>query len=302
MPFSLAPDTNQFVSLDDHQACFDLLVYALSTGEGFVKIVGDVGTGKTILCRKLLRYLNKEDQDLSCNTDYVTVYIPNPMLSPIGLLRALAHELGVPLVDETASDVVLEQVSFKMLELAKEHKSVVVIVDEAQALPEDTLEALRLVTNLETETHKLVQVVLFGQTELDEILHQYKFRQLNQRITFSHYLQALSLSNTEHYINFRTINVGFRGEPLFKSSAIKRMYSYSKGIPRKINVLAHKALLSAYSQGRQRVTDKDVQRAWKDSQKNEHHSSQIIWIIVFGFLASSALALTWVQIKGGFLL
>jgi len=300
-PFSLAPDTGQFVNLQGHQECFDLLVYALSTGEGFVKIIGDVGTGKTILCRKLIRYLeqpSRKNKGKKRKSPFKPVYIPNPLLSPIGLLRAIAHELGVLASDETERDALIKQVSDEMLVLADQDQSVVVIIDEAQALPEETLESLRLVTNLETETRKLVQVVLFGQTELESTLNKHEFRQLKQRITFSYQLEPLSQSSTEQYLNVRTMKVGFTGEPLFRGAAAKKMFMYSGGVPRLINVLAHKALLSAYSDGRKKVTAGDVKKAWQDG-RSENSGINRGWLIAFTFLALIAAAISWAKWFGG---
>lgn len=299
-PFSLTPDTGQFVSLKGHQECFDLICYSLSTGEGFVKIIGEVGTGKTILCRKLLRFLANPGAGYP---EFVSLYIPNPLLSPTGLLRALAQELGIQLTDDSISDVILEQISVQMLELAKDKKSVVIIIDEAQALPEETLEALRLLTNLETETHKLVQVVLFGQTELNDILDKHKFRQLKQRITFQYHLVPLSFSSTEHYLRHRIMNVGFSGEVLFVKRAVQRLFRYSHGIPRLINVLAHKALLSAYARGEYQVTAKDVDRAISDSKHelDGQKSSARGWLVAFSILALVAVIVSSIQIQAGLL-
>ncbi len=305
-PFSLAPDTEKFVSLQGHQECFDLLVYALSTGEGFIKVIGDVGTGKTILCRKLLRYLqNPSAEDShSKSLSFQALYIPNPLLSPIGLLRALAHELDISLNDESASDMLLEQISAAMLKVARQQKSVVVIIDEAQALPEETLEALRLLTNLETENRKLVQVVLFAQPELDVILDQYKFRQLKQRITFNHYLNPLSMQSVEHYIEHRLIKAGYGGHKLFLKHATKKLFQYSKGVPRLINVLAHKAMLAAYSRGHSNITGSDVHLAWRDNQaeKNKPKSAKLWWVLVPSLLLSTSLLLAWLQWQQGLLL
>ena len=301
-PFSLTPDTLQFVSLENHQACLDMIHYALSTGEGFVKVVGDVGTGKTILCRKLLRQLAESNTQ---QQKFQTLYIPNPMLSPIGLYRAIALELGINTQEGQMAEVLLERVTAAMLEHARQQTSVVVIIDEAQALPQKTLEALRLLTNVETETHKLVQVILFGQTELDDILNQHHFRQLKQRITFSHYLTPLNLDNTRSYVTHRTIRAGFIGESLFSNPAIKKLFNYSNGVPRLINVLAHKALLSAYGRGGKTVSAKDITQAWRDSQKDLTvigRSYSGFWFVAFLTLAIVTVSVLWVQLNLGILL
>lgn len=293
-PFSLTPDTDQFVNLHGHQECFDLITYALSTGEGFVKVIGDVGTGKTIICRKLLRHLKAETDSPA---EFVALYIPNPLLSPTGLFRALANELGIRLADNLTRDIILEQITAELLELANQRKSIVIIVDEAQALPEDTLEALRLVTNLETEKHKLVQVILFGQTELDELLAKHQFRQLKQRITFSYHLNPLNSKATEHYIRHRTMKAGNSSERLFSEKAIKKIYQKSKGFPRIINILAHKSLLAAYSRRSTIVDIKDVTRAVQDSgSDNSQTTNHWFWSGSLLLIAVIAL-LGWLQLR-----
>lgn len=262
-PFSLSPDTRLFVRLQDHERCFSLLTHVLETGEGFLKVIGDVGTGKTILCRRLLRYLS---DDPVAQSRFFSVYIPNPMLSPIGLYRAVGQELGLNLDDQNASRSLLESINRRILALASQRQGVVIVVDEAQSLPADTLEALRLITNLETEQQKLVQIILFGQPELDELLRQSRFRQLRQRITFAHYLKPLSLASTRQYIDFRLLHCGYNGPGLFSPRVLKALHKRAGGVPRMINVLAHKTLLAAYAARRTTPTLADVKLAWMDGQ------------------------------------
>lgn len=262
-PFSLSPDTALFVRLDDHEACYQLLTHVLDTGEGFLKVIGDVGTGKTILCRRLLRFLSDDD---SARDRFHSVYIPNPMLSPVGLYRAVGQELGLAPPLQADNAALLEHINRKILNLAQQQRGVVIVVDEAQSLPPDTLEALRLITNLETERQKLVQVILFGQPELDELLGQNRFRQLRQRITFAHYLKPLSRSAVRQYLDFRLTQSGYNGPALISDRAIKRLHRLSGGVPRMVNVLTHKALLSAYADQRRRLSPADFSRAWRDSK------------------------------------
>ena len=259
-PFSLSPDTGLFVNLKDHEQCFALLVHVLDSGEGFLKVVGDVGTGKTILCRKLLRYLESPKQ-----SRFHSVYIPNPMLSPVGLYRAVGQELGLSSEQQKDNDALLNHITERILSLAESNKSVVVVVDEAQSLPAQTLEALRLITNLETESKKLVQVILFGQTELDTLLSQDRFRQLRQRITFSHYLKPLSKIETQQYVEFRIAQSGYNGPSLFDKTAVNTLFRVSGGVPRMINVLAHKALMAAFAERSGNVLRKHVMLAHSDS-------------------------------------
>lgn len=296
-PFSLSPDTEKFVNLHGHQECMDLLIYALSTGEGFVKIVGDVGTGKTILCRKLLRFLVASQ---ITESGYVAIYIPNPLLSPTGLFRTLAAELGISLQHDTSQDVTFEALNQELLSLAGKQKSVVIIIDEAQALPVATLEALRLITNLETEKQKLVQVILFGQPELDDLLSQHQFRQLQQRITFSYFLNPLNLSSTQQYLQHRVIHAGFNGEHLFTPAAMKQIFHHSRGIPRLINVISHKALLAGFARSSKEVDKKDVETAFYDGQpkSSESRSKRAIWSISIGILVVAISVLAWMQWQG----
>ncbi len=262
-PFSLSPDTALFVRLDDHEACYQLLTHVLDTGEGFLKVVGDVGTGKTILCRRLLRFLSDDE---AARERFHSVYIPNPMLSPVGLYRAVGQELGLETPLQADNAALLEHINQKILNLAQQQRGVVIVVDEAQSLPPATLEALRLITNLETERQKLVQVILFGQPELDELLDQTRFRQLRQRITFAHYLKPLSRTAIRQYLDFRLTQSGYNGPALVSDRAIKRLHQLSGGIPRMINVLTHKALLSAYADQRRQLNPADFDRAWRDSK------------------------------------
>ncbi|MDO9191627.1 MAG: AAA family ATPase, partial [Undibacterium sp.] len=177
VPFSLTPDTSYFFSFNSYQEALNTLLIAAKNGEGFIKITGEVGTGKTLLCRKFMAMLD---------ADFVTAYIPNPLLEPRSLMLALADELACPVERGIEQHQLIKAINFKLLELAREGKRVLLCIDEAQALPLETLEALRLLSNLETEKRKLLQIVLFGQPELDRKLARNEIRQLTQRISF-HY-------------------------------------------------------------------------------------------------------------------
>jgi len=255
-PFSLTPDTGLFVNLPDHERCFALMIHVLESGEGFLKVVGEAGTGKTIMCRKLLRFLSTDQASA-----YSTVYIPNPMLSPVALYRAVGQELGLVADEQSDNGARLGDITEKILALAELDRSVVIVIDESQSLPPQTLEALRLITNLETEERKLVQIILFGQTELDTLLNQDRFRQLRQRITFAHYLQPLSTLETSQYIAFRLSQCGYNGPQLFSNKAIDLLFRHARGTPRMINVIAHKALMAAFGGKSTLVLPAHVQRA-----------------------------------------
>jgi len=257
-PFALTPNTGFLVQLAPYQACLNMLRVALGEGEGFIKITGEVGTGKTLLCRALLNELD--------NQRYQVAYLPNPGLTPAGLRQAQARELHVK---DTDGATVLEALQRRLIELAGAGKSTVVLIDEAQALPPETLEALRLLTNLETQQAKLLQVVLFGQPELDETLARNEFRQLRQRITFSYRLRPLDVKDTTRYLQERLAVAGYRGEPLFSPAAVRRLVRGSGGIPRLLNILAHKALMAAYGEGRRQVTSSHIRRAQLDTEGAE---------------------------------
>jgi MSHA biogenesis protein MshM len=256
-PFSLAPNTEFYVEIKPQLECFNVLSYALQAGEGFIKITGEVGTGKTLLCRRLLNSLQDEG--------IVSVYIPNPALSPEALWRAMGHELGLQ-VQSLDIHQVQEKIQQSLLSLAQESRAVVLVVDEAQCIPEDSLEALRLISNLETESRSLIQIVLFGQPELNALLAQNRFRQLKQRITYSAELKPMDDTSLPHYIQQRMILAGYRGMPIFEKKALKLMVKATEGIPRLINIIAQKSLFSAFGRGEHHVSEANVRAAVNDTE------------------------------------
>ena len=245
LPFCLTPDTQFYLDSPWHREAATVLDICIKQGEGFIKIIGEVGTGKTMLCRRLLSSLPE------C---YLPIYIPNPYLGPVGLFHAIAHELGVTASSDN-SHLLLKAIEDELVQLAVLGHKVLLIVDEAQSMPAETLEALRLVTNLETEKMKLLQVILFGQPELDVILSQPALRQLKQRITFSYTLKALDAALTEQYLAHRVSKAGYSGPSLFDAKSAQLLYFASGGTPRLINILAHKALMCAFGK-KARVIDK----------------------------------------------
>lgn len=256
LPFGLTPNTQFFCNLSGHQDAFNVLMFSLKTGEGFIKITGEVGTGKTLLCRKLLTALND---------DFETAYLPNPAMDAATLRLAFAKELGLELPANLDQSAVLDAITKKLMALKKADKNLVLIVDEAQALPDETLESLRLLTNLETESEKLLQIVLFGQPELDERLATHQFRQLLQRITFSHKLEPIDREQLQEYLCHRLSKAGHTKGSLFDKDATDSLYKASGGIPRVINILCHKALLAAYGKGQQHVDTSAMAQAINDS-------------------------------------
>lgn len=257
LPFTLTPNTNFFLGLEPHNEALAVLMTALKSGEGFIKVIGEVGTGKTLLCRKLLNEIPEH---------FVTAYIPNPYLNPDELRRALAVELDIKQAQRMSVQLLTQRIQNRLLELHSKGHSVVLILDEAQALPSESLEALRLFTNLETETRKLLQVVLFAQPELDERLNEQQFRQLKQRITFSYQLRAMNEVEVTQYIQHRMKVAGYKGADLFSGSLCKKITKATQGIPRLVNVLCHKMLMLSYGQGHYNITANDLKLSIKDTE------------------------------------
>ena len=255
-PFGITPDTSFFFACAAYQAALNTVLIAAHSGEGFIKIVGEVGTGKTLLCRKLMA---------SLDDSFYTAYIPNPYLEPRTLMLALADELQVEGERDLDQHRLLKSINRRLLDLARAGKRVLLCLDEAQALPIESLEALRLLTNLETEKRKLLQIVLFGQPELDEKLGQQSIRQLMQRITFDYQLGPLSRNDMAYYLSHRLHVAGYAGGTLFTPYALRWLHKASGGIPRLINILAHKSMLSAYGQGQQQVGARHVKVAVGDT-------------------------------------
>jgi len=256
LPFTLTPNTDFFLNLKPHVEAMQVLLNALRQGEGFIKVTGEVGTGKTLICRKLLNEIPK---------GFCVAYIPNPYLSPAELRWAVAVELGLKFAANIDQQQLTQMLQQHLLGLSAQGKAVVLILDEAQALPDESLEALRLLTNLETERRKLIQVVLFGQPELDQRLGGDKFRQLRQRISFSYTLRSMTLGEVTHYIEHRCQVAGYQGTPLFNAAGVKRIFSASRGIPRLVNILCHKSLLLSFGCGERTTNNKHIGGAIKDT-------------------------------------
>jgi len=256
LPFGLTPDTAFAFACAPHQEALNTLLVAIGNGEGFMKITGEVGTGKTLLCRRFLADLDDR---------FVTAYIPNPYLDPRGLLLALADELRVAFERDNDQHHMVKALNEALLEFARADKRVVVCLDEVQAMPLETLESLRLLSNLETEKRKLFHVVLFGQPELDARLRHESVRQLQQRITYHYHLSPLSRREMEYYVGHRLRVAGYVGDRLFHRTAMDALYRATGGVPRLVNVLAHKAMLAAYGEGRHYVSAAHVRKAAKDT-------------------------------------
>jgi MSHA biogenesis protein MshM len=308
LPFGLTPDTSFFFAGSSYQEALNTLLVAARNGEGFIKITGEVGTGKTLLCRKFLATLNQgrrsttpiDAQDPAAAAPPVprfsTAYIPNPYLEPRSLLLALAEEFRLPLEKDIDQHQLLKGLTHALLECAHNGQRALVCLDEAQAMPLESLEVLRLLTNLETEKRKLLQVVLFGQTELNEHLRQHSIRQLRQRISFQYDLQGLRREELERYMRHRLAVAGFAGETLFSKGAVAKMHRISSGTPRLVNIVAHKALMLAFSEGRQQVLSKHIRDAAADTP--EVRRDWLPWAAALtGVAVIVSLGIAWMQLQ-----
>jgi len=309
LPFSLTPDTSFFFACSSYQEALNTLLVAARNGEGFIKIVGEVGNGKTLLCRKFLATLNDnstattnvigtQDGELPeyTRSSFVTAYIPNPFLEPRSLLLALADEFRIQLDKNVDQHALLKELTQSLLNYARNGKRVLVCLDEAQAMPLESLEVLRLLTNLETEKRKLMQVVLFGQPELNDRLKQNSVRQLRQRISFQYDLKGLQRDELDRYLRYRLDVAGFQGETLFSNSAVARLHRVSGGTPRLVNIIANKALMLAYGEGRQMVLPRHIGLAAADTPESRRDWHVWMWT-AFAVLLSTELLVSWVMMR-----
>ncbi len=256
LPFQLTPDTDYFFGDVSHHEALNVLLVALRSGEGFLKITGEVGTGKTLLCRMLLNSLGE---------DFITAYIPNPMMNAVAMRMALADELQIDYPRNLGQHRLLKLINDRLIAHATAGRRVVLCVDEAQSMPRESMEALRLLSNLETEKDKLLHIVLFGQPELDERLAEPGIRQLRQRITFSYHLKPITRGDLSGYLNHRLVVAGGTGNRFFGEDATAEIYRRSKGIPRLINILSHKAMMAAFGRGDSRIQRSHVRAAAVDT-------------------------------------
>lgn len=255
-PFSLTPDTGYVYRHAGHQEAVNELLSGLQSGEGFIAVVAEVGSGKTLLCRKLLTLIPD---------GWASAYLPNPLLTPIELYRAIALELGLAAEDLHSLQELQDAIFSRIVEINQAGGQVVVLIDESQAMSQSSLEALRLLSNLETEKKKLLQVVFFAQPEFEKRLEQHAMRQLRQRITYLCRLKPMQKNEIEGYLRHRMAVAGYNGPPLFSAAAVRKIYRSSRGTPRLVNILAHKSLLSAYGRGVQRIKTRQVAAAISDT-------------------------------------
>jgi len=256
-PFKITPNTDFFFSGGNRGAILDALVYAITNGEGIIKVVGEVGSGKTMLCRMLQTILPEKIE---------SIYLANPSVAPEDVLHAIAFELQLKLPKNADRLKVMQELQAYLLARYAEGRQVVIFVEEAQGMPLATLEEIRLLSNLETKQDKLLQIVLFGQPELDDNLNQEHIRQLRERITHRFNLGPLQTKDVGEYLIFRLRAAGYHGPHLFTESAIKKLSKASEGLVRRVNILADKALLSAFADNVYHVTPRHVDAAVNDSE------------------------------------
>ncbi len=254
-PFRITPHTDFFFDGAERGATLEALSYAVLHDEGIVKVSGEVGSGKTMLCRMLMERLPAEA---------ATIYLATPSLARDEILHAIADDLELKLSDRRT--VALRELQEHLIGLYAAGRRVVILIDEAHVMPEDTLEQVRLLSNLESSRHKLLQIVLFGQPELDATLAKSTLRQLRDRITHSFRMRPLAAAEVAKYIAFRMRAAGYRGPEVFAPRAAALLARASGGLTRRINILADKALLSAYSESSHAVTERHVKAAVADSE------------------------------------
>lgn len=255
-PFSLTPDPDFFYRYAGHQEALNVLLVALANGEGFIQVTGEVGTGKTLLCRRLLQLL----RDTSA-----TVYLPNPLLSPTELYRAIAEDLQLELPASVTLQQLAQLIFHELVRLKALNRPLVILIDEAQAMSQRSLEALRLLSNLETDKEKLLHIIFFAQPEFKQRLASDDLRQLRQRITFTCEIRPMASGEVGAYLEHRLKIAGFSGENLFSRGAVGYLARVSRGVPRVANLLAHKALLAGYGKGDRKINRRLVAAAVKDS-------------------------------------
>lgn len=256
-PFLITPHADFFFGGANRSALLDALVYALGREEGLVKVSGEVGTGKTMLARVLM---NRLPDSLRA------IYLADPLMDRAELLAVLADELGCTDLADGSPHRLLRAVQATLVAEFSVGRQVVLLIDEAHAMPADTLEQIRLLSNLESERHKLVKIALFGQPELDDLLDRADMRQLKDRITQHFRLDPLSPADVATYIDFRMRAAGYRGPAVFDDTATARIARESGGLTRRINVLADKALLAAFARGAHGASGADAERAIADTR------------------------------------
>jgi MSHA biogenesis protein MshM len=281
-PFKITPHTEFFFAGANRGETLEALIYAITSGEGIVKVVGEVGSGKTMLCRVLMERLPKTVE---------TIYLAVPSLTRDEMLAVIAGDLGIDTQGAHTTKLV-RALQAQLVETHAAGKQVVALIDEAHAMPMETLEEIRLLSNLETSHHKLMQIVLFGQPELDEHLSRPNMRQLKERITHAFNLLPLPARDVRDYVNFRLRAAGYKGPDLFSKEALEVIADASEGLTRRINIYADKTLLAAYAAGTHTITPDHVRAAISDTQivpPSERRNRKPVWAAAGAGLAAGLL-------------
>lgn len=292
-PFKITPNTDFFFGGGNRGPILEALIYAITQGEGIVKVTGEVGSGKTMLCSMLQSRLPEHVE---------TVYLANPSVSPEEILHAIAFEMQLDIPRDATRLVVMHAIQAYLLKRHAEGKRVVLFVEESQGMPIETLEEIRLLSNLETKSDKLLQIVLFGQPELDDNLRENRIRQLKERITHSFRLEPLTAQETREYLMFRLRAAGYRGPDLFTDGIVREISRISGGLTRRINLITDKALLAAFSENTHSIRQKHIDAAVRDSEFAQKHLPpaarprlfQGLVILGLGMVAGAALYAIWV--------
>jgi general secretion pathway protein A len=253
-PFDITPNPRFLFYSPKHREAFNHVLYGIRERKGFVQLTGEVGAGKTTLCRAIL-------EQLDCH--YATALILNPVMNPEELVKAIAMEFGLAVGGLDRLDT-LSLINHFLLHQAEQGRDSVLIIDEAQDLTDDLLEQVRLLSNFETEDRKLLQIVLMGQPELRDRLNNPRMRQLRQRITVRYHLPPLNRCEVNQYIQHRLEVAGAKGAPHFTQPALWRVYRYSQGIPRLLNAICDKALLAGFVQQREQIDYRMINRAVRE--------------------------------------
>jgi len=254
-PFGIVPDTRFLFLSESHREAIAHLVYALNEKNGFVQLTGEVGVGKTMACRYILANI-PEDIDVAL--------ILNPRIDEIGLLRTLCQEMNIAYYNDQQSNELTQLLNDKLLEAYAANRHTILIIDEAQNLPKRTLEQLRLLTNLETDTQKLLRIILIGQPELGELLAEHDMRQVAQRITSRYHLTTLEADETDEYIHHR-LRIAGCDRRVFSKSACRTAHNLTEGTPRLLNLLCDRALIAAYSKGEHEVSSGLIKQVAKEA-------------------------------------
>ncbi|MDE3010672.1 MAG: AAA family ATPase [Pseudomonadota bacterium] len=279
-PFRLVPDTSCFFTGAQRGRTLQALVYAITQGEGIIRITGEVGAGKTMLCRMLL-------QELPDSVDIA--YLAVPSLDRQQVLRALARELDVPCDDVPGVDDLLERLQQELIERHAEGFHVAVLVDEAHAMPAEALEQIRLLSNLETRSDKLLHIVLFGQPELDTMLDQPELRALADRISHTFHLAPMDDEEVAAYLELRLRSAGYTGGTLFRRRAVHALAEAAGGMARRVNILADRSLLAAFAHDSRSVHARHVALAVNDGRSPPAHRLSATWVAVGTGMLTGAL-------------